>query len=91
MQNDYKKNPDCIPEETSDDETSLNSVSDTDGHQVSWADTLKYYSQSEQEYSSPVKLGFFILILRGVMPRNVVLNKVVYFKSVVVLNTKIFF
>ena len=57
LENDYNRNSDCIPEETSECNTTHNGdtityatgSSHTVENEVLWADTLKYYSQSQQE------------------------------------------
>jgi plasmid replication initiation protein len=85
LENDYNE---CIPEETSEDETTLNtntiahSTDSSEHHsfenEVSWADTLKYYSRSQQEDCSPVEVDlffwFFITIFRKFEVTNVLRN-----------------
>ena len=67
MENDYNRNQDCIPEETCEQETTQNAdtiVHTTDSsraveNEISWADTLKYYSKSQQEICSPLEVYYF--------------------------------
>ncbi|XP_028398616.1 uncharacterized protein LOC114522182 [Dendronephthya gigantea] len=50
-QNDKNTNPECIPEETEDEETTqfCDTIPRTIEAEISWADTLKHYSQSQLE------------------------------------------
>ena len=68
MEDSYSGNPECIPEETSEYMTD-NGNTDTDASdsphtvsedEISWADTLKCYSQPQQEKYSPKEVHYLI-------------------------------
>lgn len=63
--NDFNTNAECIPEETSEDTQTQSSdtIAFPSGsfhqeveNEISWADTLKHYSQSEHESYSSVEV-----------------------------------
>ena len=67
LPNDYNTNPESIPEETNEDETApyidpvehaSDSSHDAVENEISWADTLKHYSQAQHQSYSPVQVNF---------------------------------